>query len=92
MANKSSKNNTEPKDCNEFKSISQHDTLYKQLLNQWKIGSKCIVFSKTFKQWINTNITRIYIENKKGKQTFTVKDGNWGIISFERRFSNNIQP
>eukprot|EP01084_Bolivina_argentea_P277439 473648_1 len=85
-------NQKESKDLNELKWISQHGKLYKQLRNEWKIGSKCIVFSKTFKQWINTNI--IKIENKKGEQILTVK--NYGDeydenISFER-FSNNIQP
>ncbi len=90
MANKSSENNTEQKDCNESKWTSQHGKLYKQLRNEWKIGSKCIVFSKTFKQWINTNI--IKIENKNGEQILTVKNGgHYETISFER-FSNNIQP
>eukprot|EP01084_Bolivina_argentea_P046892 86369_1 len=54
----------EQKDCNEFKWISQHGTLYKQLRNEWKIGSKCIMFSGAFKQWIYTNIEEI--ENKNG--------------------------
>eukprot|EP01084_Bolivina_argentea_P297157 511879_1 len=89
MANKASKNNTEQKDFDEFKWISQHETLYEQLRNEWKIGSKCIVFSDTFKQWINTNI--IKIENKKCEQILTVNSYDDETISFER-FSNNIQP
>eukprot|EP01084_Bolivina_argentea_P305769 528255_1 len=91
MANKSSENNTEQKECNAFKSISQHGKLSQQLRNEWNIGSKCIVFSDTFKKWINTNI--IKIENEKGEQILTVKNGDDDEypISLER-FSNNIQP
>eukprot|EP01084_Bolivina_argentea_P305768 528254_1 len=90
MANKSSENNTEQKECNAFKSISQHDTLYKQLRNEWNIGSKCIVFLWSFKKWIYTNIERI--GNKNGEQIFTVNSyDHLKTISFER-FSNNIQP
>eukprot|EP01084_Bolivina_argentea_P109804 196196_1 len=46
--------------------------LYEKLRNEWKIGSKCIVFSKRFKKWINTNIEEIEIIN--GEQILTVKN------------------
>eukprot|EP01084_Bolivina_argentea_P014856 27782_1 len=59
--------------------------------NEWKIGSKCIVFSYTLDAWIYTNIEKI--ENKKCEEILTVK--NYGYydetISFSR-FSANIQP
>eukprot|EP01084_Bolivina_argentea_P300759 518690_1 len=100
MANKSLENNTEPNDFNEFKLILGHGKLYQELRNEWKIGSKCIVFSWSFKQWIYTSISKI--ENKKCEQILTVKDhedededndddARLETISLER-FSNNIQP
>eukprot|EP01084_Bolivina_argentea_P056638 103604_1 len=55
-------------------STDHNATLYEQLRNEWKIGSKCIVFSSDFQHWIYTNI--IEIKNEKREQILTVKNGN----------------
>eukprot|EP01084_Bolivina_argentea_P262256 443437_1 len=39
---------------------------YQHLRNEWRVGSTCIVFSRTFKKWIYTNISKI--ENKQEKE------------------------
>eukprot|EP01084_Bolivina_argentea_P306134 528948_1 len=71
MGNKQSKkfknkSRNKATDSNTFDAewISQEGKLYKQLRNEWKIGSKCIMFSEAFKQWIYTKIKKI--ENKQG--------------------------
>eukprot|EP01084_Bolivina_argentea_P211926 360366_1 len=77
---------------NTSKWILQDGKLYEELRNEWKIGSKCIMFSETFKQWIYTNIHKLSYE--KDEQIVIVKDGDHEddeTISFES-FSNNIQP
>eukprot|EP01084_Bolivina_argentea_P049441 90932_1 len=95
MAQKSSasQNNAPPQG-----STDSNHTLYQQLRNEWNTGSKCMVFSSVFKQWIYTNI--LEIKNEKGEQILTVKNGIYDsdqsdvedeTISLER-FSNNIQP
>eukprot|EP01084_Bolivina_argentea_P014513 27124_1 len=82
--------NTIQTESDTYKKISQQIQLYQQLRNQWKIGSKCIVFSKTFKKWIRATITKI--ENEQNEEILAVTEGDrMGRISFER-FSNNIQP
>eukprot|EP01084_Bolivina_argentea_P162740 283167_1 len=72
------------------KSTSKQGELEQQLRNKWVIGSKCMIFSRTFKQWIYTTIEKI--ENKDHQEILTVK--NYGdkheTISFNR-YSNNIQ-
>eukprot|EP01084_Bolivina_argentea_P049442 90933_1 len=65
---------------------TQNGQLYQTLRNEWMIGSKCIVFSRKFEQWINANIEKI--ENKKCEEILTVKNGNYISIVLER-FSNN---
>eukprot|EP01084_Bolivina_argentea_P281943 482508_1 len=74
-----------------IKRISQHPNVCQQLRNEWKVGSKCIVFSEEYKQWITTNIK--LIKNKQGEEILTVKNyaNKWEDASFSK-FSNNIQP
>eukprot|EP01084_Bolivina_argentea_P315502 546608_1 len=81
--NTSNYNNTND---NKLNNTNNDNNTYEQLRNEWKVGSKCMVFSTDFKQWIYTNINGI--QNKKGQQILTVKSDH---ISFPR-FSNNIQP
>eukprot|EP01084_Bolivina_argentea_P031148 57663_1 len=73
--------------------ISTQGELEKVLRNKWVIGSKCMMFSRRFKQWIYTTIEKI--ENKDYQEILTIKNHGpgWGneTISFNR-FSNNIQP
>eukprot|EP01084_Bolivina_argentea_P305252 527316_1 len=87
MGNKHSKIKAQNKARNS--NALEDGQLYQQLRNELNTGSKCVVFSKTFKKWICTNIEKI--ENKQGEEILTVKNGNYDTISVER-FSNNIQP
>eukprot|EP01084_Bolivina_argentea_P162741 283168_1 len=99
MGNKHSKKSN----SSQHKQQAEHDTtsistseqgeLEQELRNKWVIGSKCMIFSRTFKQWIYTTIEKI--ENKDHQEILTVK--NYGDEDFEtavsfNRYSNNIQP
>eukprot|EP01084_Bolivina_argentea_P114855 204396_1 len=50
----------------------QYGIFEHKLRNEWTIGSKCMVFSRTFEKWIHTNIE--IIENKQNEQILTVKN------------------
>eukprot|EP01084_Bolivina_argentea_P311500 539207_1 len=78
-----SQNNAPPQE-----SKDSNETSYEQLRNEWTIGSKCIVFSSVFEQWIETNME---IKHEKGKHILAVNNEHDKHISLER-FSNNIQP
>eukprot|EP01084_Bolivina_argentea_P222914 377270_1 len=74
---------------NTFECVPSNGQLYKQLRNEWIIGSKCIVLSGSLEpQWIYTNI--IKIENKNGEEILTTNGDSWESV-WERN-SNNIQP
>eukprot|EP01084_Bolivina_argentea_P167694 290985_1 len=83
MGNKNNKD-TQHKST-DSKLMSQPGELYQKLRNEWKIGSKCIVFSELCYRWVYANISKI--ENgeirredikfyKQGEEVLTLQYGD----------------